>query len=119
MLRTKRGVATVLVPFAGAHAAAAPVDALEPPASRVLVAATATRSATFDHRRTPGTLRRAAGRASGPAAHEDEALHEDEREQQQADHDPRPPRAERALERDQRLDHAEHEHAEHRPEQVA
>src|SRR5690349_19912095 len=43
-------------------------------------------------------------------------LQDDEHEQQQADEDLRPPRRERALERDDRLDDPEHEDAEHRSE---
>src|SRR5690606_5608574 len=40
-------------------------------------------------------------------------LQQAEREQQHADRDPRPPRAEGAVEGDQGLDQAQHQHAEH------
>ena len=58
-------------------------------------------------------------RRSLPLADEREPLQQDERQQQQPDRDLRPPGAERALEVDQRLDQAEDQHAEHRPEDVA
>ena len=46
-------------------------------------------------------------------------LQDDEHEQQRADEDARPPRRQRALEGDDRLDDAEHQHAEHRAEHEA
>src|SRR5665647_2291735 len=56
-----------------------------------------------------------AGGSGALAAPDDEsALEHDEDEQQHADHDLGPPRAQGALEGDDRLDQTEHEDAEHR-----
>ncbi|VWD33911.1 hypothetical protein BLA39750_04858 [Burkholderia lata] len=49
----------------------------------------------------------------------DDPLQHAEHAQQRADHDPRPPRTQRAVERDQHLDRAEDADAEHRADHVA
>lgn len=57
--------------------------------------------------------------ALASAAGFEHPLHQAEREQQGTDDDARPPRAQAAVEHDQRLDDAEHQHAEQRAEHVA
>ncbi len=60
-----------------------------------------------------------AGSAAPAGAAREQALQQAEDEQQHADGDARPPRTERAVEGDERLDDSEHQHAEERAGHVA
>ena len=69
--------------------------------------------------RAPASAHQARAARAPPRVPFDHPLQHAEHAQQRADHDPRPPRTQRAVERDQHLDRAEDADAEHRADHIA